>query len=82
MPACNLTAVQYHGNLVPFFHKNGLGAIVNSSRGVIAAYQNERYASYGESRFGEAARAAVLDMKEDIAEALANPRTLSENIML
>ena len=57
-------------DLVPFFNQDGLGAIVNSSRGIIAAYQQEAYASYGEENYAEAARAAVIDMREDIAQAL------------
>ncbi len=59
-------------DLVHFFNEDGLGAIVNSSRGIIAAYQQEKYAGYGEENFAEASRAAVLDMKADIASALAN----------
>lgn len=59
-------------DLVHFFNEDGLGAIVNSSRGIIAAYQQEKYAKYGEENFAEASRAAVLEMKEDIAAALAN----------
>jgi orotidine-5'-phosphate decarboxylase len=59
-------------DLVHFFNEDGLGAIVNSSRGIIAAYQQEKYAKYGEEHFAEASRAAVLDMKEDIAQALTN----------
>ena len=58
-------------DLVHFFNRDGLGAIINSSRGIIAAYRQEKYAAYGEERYGEAARAAVLDMREDIAGALA-----------
>ena len=53
--------------LKPFFNKDGLGAIVNSSRGIIAAYKQEKYAEYGVEGFAEAARAAVIDMKNDIA---------------
>jgi len=53
--------------LKPFFNKDGLGAIVNSSRGIIAAYKQEKYAEYGAEGFTEAARAAVIDMKNDIA---------------
>lgn len=53
--------------LKPFFNKDGLGAIVNSSRGIIAAYTQEKYAEYGAEGFAEAARAAVIDMKNDIA---------------
>lgn len=58
-------------DLVHFFNEDGLGAIINSSRGIIAAYQQEKYASYGEAGYADASRAAVLDMKEDIAGALA-----------
>ncbi len=58
-------------DLVHFFNEDGLGAIVNSSRGIIAAYQQEQYAGYGAEHFADASRAAVLDMKEDIAQALA-----------
>ena len=59
-------------DLVHFFNEDGLGAIINSSRGIIAAYQQEKYAKYGEENFAEASRAAVLDMKEDIAQALSD----------
>ncbi len=58
-------------DLVHFFDRDGLGAIVNSSRGIIAAYQQEQYAKYGAENFADASRAAVLAMKEDIAQALA-----------
>ena len=57
-------------DLVHFFNQDGLGAIVNSSRGIIAAYQQEQYAQYGAENFADASRAAVLAMKEDIAQAL------------
>ena len=59
-------------NLVHFFNEDGLGTIVNSSRGIIAAYQQEKYADFGAEHFAEASRAAVEDMKADIAGALAN----------
>ena len=57
-------------DLVHFFNKDGLGAIVNSSRGIIGAYQQEQYASFGEEGYAEAALAAVKAMKEDITQAL------------
>ena len=57
-------------DLVHFFNEDGLGAIVNSSRGIIAAYKQEAYAAYGEEHFGEASRAAVEDMIADIRGAL------------
>lgn len=59
-------------DLVHFFNEDGLGAIVNSSRGIIAAYQQEQYASFGPENFGQAARAAVQDMVKDISQALEN----------
>ena len=57
-------------DLVNFFNEDGLGAIVNSSRGIIAAYKQEKYASFGAEHFGEASRQAVLDMVQDISGAL------------
>lgn len=57
-------------DLVHFFNEDGLGAIVNSSRGIIAAYQNEKYAKFGAVNFGDASRQAVLDMIADIDGAL------------
>jgi len=57
-------------DLVHFFNEDGLGAIVSSSRGIIAAYQQEKYASFGPEGFGEAARAAAEDMRDDIRQAL------------
>jgi orotidine-5'-phosphate decarboxylase len=58
-------------DLVPFFNKDGLGAVVNSSRGIIAAYTKAPYAEkYGADNYADAARAAVKDMKKDIAQAL------------
>lgn len=57
-------------DLAPFFNPDGLGAIVNSSRGIIAAYQQEAYAGYGDTGYADAARAAVIAMREDIRRAL------------
>lgn len=57
-------------DLVHFFNEDGLGAIVNSSRGIIAAYKQEKYASFGEENYADASRQAVLDMVEDIDSAL------------
>ncbi|MCQ2539177.1 MAG: orotidine-5'-phosphate decarboxylase [Acetatifactor sp.] len=59
-------------DLAHFFNEDGLGAIINSSRGIIAAYQQEAYASYGEKNYADASRAAVIAMREDIASALQN----------
>lgn len=57
-------------DLVHFFNEDGLGAIVNSSRGIIAAYQNEKYAQFGAENFADASRQAVKDMILDISTAL------------
>ena len=59
-------------DLVHFFNEDGLCAIINSSRGIIAAYQQEQYASFGGQGYADASRAAVIDMQKDIAQALAS----------
>ena len=58
-------------DLVHFFNEDGLGAIVNSSRGIIAAYKQEAYANFGSRELlGDASRAAVEAMVADIQGAL------------
>lgn len=57
-------------DLVHFFNEDGLGAVVNSSRGIIAAYKQSAYARFGAEHFAEASRAAVEAMREDIRSAL------------
>ena len=57
-------------DLAHFFNADGLGAVVNSSRGIIAAYQQEKYREFGSSNFADASRAAVIDMIRDIDQAL------------
>ena len=52
------------------FNEDGLGAIVNSSRGIIAAYRQEKYAKFGAEHFAEASRQAVVDMAADINSVL------------
>lgn len=52
------------------FNEDGLGAIVNSSRGIIAAYKQEKYAKFGAEHFAEASRQAVIDMVADINSVL------------
>lgn len=52
------------------FNKDGLGAIVNSSRGIIAAYKQEKYKQFGPEHFAEASRQAVMDMVADINSVL------------
>ena len=56
-------------DLVHFFNADGLGAIVNSSRGIICAYKQEKYGKYGAAGYADASRAAVIDMIEDINSA-------------
>lgn len=57
-------------DLKPCFNEDGLGAIVNSSRGIIAAYKQEKYAKFGAEHFAEASRQAVVDMVADINSVL------------
>ncbi|MGL5259341.1 MAG: orotidine-5'-phosphate decarboxylase [Lachnospiraceae bacterium] len=59
-------------DLVHFFNEDGLGAIINSSRGIIAAYQQEAYKQFGSLNYADASRAAVIDMQKDIASAIEN----------
>ncbi len=47
------------------FDKNGLGGIVNSSRGIMCAYQKEKC---GEREFAEAARREAIRMRDEIME--------------
>lgn len=55
-------------DVVPAFNDDGLGAIVNSSRGIIFAYQKS--VEYGADRFAEAARVAAVAARDDINTAL------------
>lgn len=57
-------------DLKPCFNEDGLGAVVNSSRGIIAAYKQEKYAKFGAEHFAEASRQAVIDMAADINSVL------------
>lgn len=51
-----------------YFDRDGRGCIVNSSRGIIAAYRKD--SRYGDHNFAEAAREAVLAMKKDLGGIL------------
>jgi orotidine-5'-phosphate decarboxylase len=58
-------------DLAGCFNKDSLGAIVNSSRGIIAAYKKDVYKKeFTEKEFGLAARQAVIDMKNDLNRVL------------
>ena len=58
-------------DLVHYFNKDGLGAIVNSSRGIIAAYKQAPYDKFGPAAYADASRQAVIDMRDDIMGALS-----------
>ncbi len=49
------------------FDKNGLGGVVNSSRGILCAYKNELYDGLN---YADAARAACVDMQKDLLGAM------------
>ena len=76
MPHCFILVPGYGAqggtaeDLKVFFNEDGLGAIVNSSRGIICAYKEEKYAAFGASAFADAARAATLDMVADIRSVM------------
>ena len=52
-------------DLKGFFDRDGRGCLVNSSRGITGAYQKDK--RFSQFHVGEAAREAVLRMKEDLA---------------
>jgi orotidine-5'-phosphate decarboxylase len=49
------------------FDEKGLGGIVNNSRGIICAYKKPEYSGMG---YAEAARAACIDMQQDLVSAI------------
>ena len=49
------------------FDQNGLGAIINSSRGIMCAWKNQ---GLTEEEFAQAARAEALRMREDILHTI------------
>lgn len=51
----------------PCFNEDGLGAIVNSSRGIMCAYKK---GDWKEEQFAEAARAEAIRMKNDLTSVL------------
>ncbi|MDP2690921.1 MAG: orotidine-5'-phosphate decarboxylase [bacterium] len=55
-------------DVVSCFKPDGTGAIVNNSRGIIFAY--EKMDKFGPKQYAEAAREAVLAMKEDLESAI------------
>ena len=58
-------------DVAPCFKPDGLGAIVNSSRGIIYAWTRSPYKeAYGEKRWREAVEAAVKDMIADLGKMM------------
>lgn len=59
-------------DLAVCFNKEGLGAIVNSSRGIIAAHMKDQYKNCfaDERNFAQAARQACIDMKNDLRRCI------------
>ncbi|MCL1987114.1 MAG: orotidine-5'-phosphate decarboxylase [Firmicutes bacterium] len=57
-------------DLKDMFNSDGLGIIVNSSRGITEAFHMEEYKSFGENNFAQAAREAVLDMRRDLLSVM------------
>ncbi len=55
-------------DLKEYFNDDGLGAVINSSRGIIAAYKKEEYAGFSEEGFADAARQATVDMIKDLQD--------------
>ena len=53
--------------MVPCFNRDGLGAIVNSSRGIMCAYQRNNLA---EEEYAQAARAEAIRMRDEIMKAI------------
>lgn len=59
-------------DLAVCFNENGIGAIVNSSRGIIAAHMKDEYKTCfaDERKFALAARQACIDMKNDLRRCI------------
>jgi orotidine-5'-phosphate decarboxylase len=59
-------------DLAVCFDKNGVGAIVNSSRGIIAAHMKDEYKDCysDETHFALAARRACINMKNDLRRCI------------
>ena len=47
--------------------RRGLGGIVNNSRGIICAYKKPQYSGMN---YAEAARAACIDMQQDLSSVI------------
>jgi orotidine-5'-phosphate decarboxylase len=56
------------------FNADGYGAVISSSRGILYAYRHEAYRTFGAERFAEAAAAAVMAMRQELAAVLRRAR--------
>jgi len=54
-------------DIVPCFNNDGYGALINSSRGIIYAHEQKKYY---DSDFSTAVRAATIQMREEVVQAL------------
>ena len=55
------------------FDKNGIGGIVNSSRGLMCAYKSDLWKDkYTEEEFAKATRAEAIRMRDELNEAIKN----------
>lgn len=53
------------------FDKNGIGGIVNSSRGLMCAYKSDKWKDkYQEEEFDKATRAEAIRMRDELTEAI------------
>ena len=50
-------------DVAPAFDANGLGAVINSSRGIMCAYKKGEYT---EEQYAEAARAEAIRMRDEL----------------
>ena len=57
-------------DLAVAFNEKGEGGIVNSSRGIIAAWKQEKYQNFGAEAFADAARQATVDMILDLQHCI------------
>ena len=57
-------------DLAVAFNAQGEGGIVNSSRGIIAAWKQEKYQNFGAEAFADAARQATVDMILDLQRCI------------
>ncbi|MBU3916886.1 orotidine-5'-phosphate decarboxylase [bacterium] len=67
--------------VVTAFDKNGYGAIINSSRGIIFAYQSPRYQSQfpSQEQYAKASAQAVKNMRDELLRSLSQAGKLPGN---